>query len=352
MPAKYVVRDYSRAQPPRGRTLHTNVAIAVGEEIIKEEPLGIIGPLLHDIFNDETFFNSGADYNGVEAITRMYNSMSDNKKRHFDRLHDRTNSNDEVARRVGRVTTNSFSDQQELNGQEIVTIIVQDVISRANHSCRPNAVYAYNSTTGRGALRAISALRRGDEILVNYLSSAEKTLVNAETRIAELMADNGFQCDCPACNANDHGEDNRQRRVAASAHSKFEGDDFSTADRQGFDSAEGRTWRTRGTNMIQSLSKLGLHDYRLSGAYISRARVHYLEYVNSARVLPRVHCNNCGAPQSPWVHLYFANQDLATAASIERTCYGPDHPKSATLQQQWDKIRTLMSAWTPVPLPG
>jgi hypothetical protein len=77
---------------------------------------------------------------------------------------------------------------------------VYPLLSRANHSCTPNAAYALAPAAapeGVMRLRCVRDTRAGDEVLIAYT----ETTVPRDQRRAYLARQYGFACACPACEA-------------------------------------------------------------------------------------------------------------------------------------------------------
>ena len=92
-------------------------------------------------------------------------------------------------------TANSFGMGNNAQGKEIHGIFLQS--SRLNHSCVPNAHFAWNSTLGRLTVHAVEKIPRDGEILINYRMGSYRNARNA--RREELSTDYGFICTCSAC---------------------------------------------------------------------------------------------------------------------------------------------------------
>lgn len=71
--------------------------------------------------------------------------------------------------------------------------------SRFNHSCRPNATWKYNESTGYMNFHATKDIKKDDEIFIHYLSV---TLPYAR-RKKKFAARWGFECACPDCKDHD-----------------------------------------------------------------------------------------------------------------------------------------------------
>ncbi|KAL1726158.1 hypothetical protein EV714DRAFT_219899 [Schizophyllum commune] len=82
-----------------------------------------------------------------------------------------------------------------LDGQDGQYLAVFDQLSRMNHSCRPNALYHWDSDTFSGSLRAVRDIAPGEEITVSYCGEVDRPYSQRRA----LLAPYGFECDCRAC---------------------------------------------------------------------------------------------------------------------------------------------------------
>ena len=74
------------------------------------------------------------------------------------------------------------------------------IASRLNHSCVPNAYFAWNWKSKTLTVHALTPIRSGNEILVDY--RVENYLKPRDERRQELSDDYYFDCNCPACEDN------------------------------------------------------------------------------------------------------------------------------------------------------
>ncbi|CAK9059696.1 unnamed protein product [Durusdinium trenchii] len=94
---------------------------------------------------------------------------------------------------------------------------VCDLISRANHSCRPNATLCPEES-GIIRLVASTSLKPGDEVLISYLSG-EDLLRPTWARQRELQRGPwGFTCACTRCAAPDDARGMRCARCGSGCH--------------------------------------------------------------------------------------------------------------------------------------
>jgi hypothetical protein len=103
-----------------------------------------------------------------------------------------------------------------LVGQDLALF---DTASRANHSCRPNAIH----TSTNGHILSVREIRPGEEICVTYLDSQE-LLCPSELRQAQLQDNWGFLCSCERCvEAEEGGEASWEPSVLGAVSEAEEG---------------------------------------------------------------------------------------------------------------------------------
>ena len=73
------------------------------------------------------------------------------------------------------------------------------VLSRVNHSCRPNTEFRWVEERGVEELRAATTIQEGEEITDCYLDLSLGGRVTREERQALLRGGYGFTCSCEAC---------------------------------------------------------------------------------------------------------------------------------------------------------
>eukprot|EP00746_Dinoflagellata_sp_MGD_P030194 gnl/MRDRNA2_/MRDRNA2_171581_c0_seq1.p1 gnl/MRDRNA2_/MRDRNA2_171581_c0~~gnl/MRDRNA2_/MRDRNA2_171581_c0_seq1.p1 ORF type:complete len:683 (+),score=102.38 gnl/MRDRNA2_/MRDRNA2_171581_c0_seq1:109-2157(+) len=74
---------------------------------------------------------------------------------------------------------------------------VHGIISRANHSCKPNARMFWEPLSGQSVLLATRSILCGEEICISYLRGERWTRAR---RISYLQSCFGFECGCCDCN--------------------------------------------------------------------------------------------------------------------------------------------------------
>jgi len=72
--------------------------------------------------------------------------------------------------------------------------------SRLNHSCRPNAICFYlPRTNSPNQIRAISDIKRGEEITISYVNEYDYGMRNRKFRRETLLRGRFFICTCDLC---------------------------------------------------------------------------------------------------------------------------------------------------------
>ena len=116
------------------------------------------------------------------------------------------------AEAMARFKANSFGMGKVRDGREEDGIFLQ--AAKFNHSCAPNAHFAWNPQTQRLTVHALETIPMGMEILVNY-RTYEFTTKSRVQRQSDLTDIYNFTCTCRACLANPNlgieSDDRRQR---------------------------------------------------------------------------------------------------------------------------------------------
>ncbi|KAL1660760.1 hypothetical protein GGF50DRAFT_130014 [Schizophyllum commune] len=100
---------------------------------------------------------------------------------------------------MGRFRTNGIGieGKYKFMGQEdeagIFSVVLED-ISRANHSCRPNASNFFDTKWFAMVLRAVRPIKAGEEICISYY-----TVCAPYQERKTALASYGFECKCEAC---------------------------------------------------------------------------------------------------------------------------------------------------------
>ncbi|KAK8213313.1 hypothetical protein M8818_002612 [Zalaria obscura] len=178
--------------PGKGAGLIATHPIARGHTIIRESPLVDIelptNQYRRDWFNKpENHANAKPEADSTRSTALRLLPPRDYAPRNSDL------TTENLALVWSRVQTNNFA--LDANGKWHVLIF--DAISRANHSCLPNAIFSFNDADKLGQLRTLRAIDAGDEIVIDYARGG--TFRAREGRRADLGRDYGFTCECVAC---------------------------------------------------------------------------------------------------------------------------------------------------------
>ena len=108
-----------------------------------------------------------------------------------------------------RFAANSWAMGKDHQGNEIQGIF--KLSARLNHSCLPNAYVAWNSSSRRLTVHAITTISTGEEIFVNYRQG--DSFKTRDERRQAISTDYKFDCTCKACDQNtDFGRKSEDRR--------------------------------------------------------------------------------------------------------------------------------------------
>lgn len=344
--AKHRVDDTDRDN----KTLVATADITPGEEILSEEPLAELQCGLSDIQDEKRFYNAAANakYTGVHALKKMFAAMSQPDRDRLEALYNK----DEGLH--GLISTNVFGhdDEDEHSGQLYRVLRVYHDISRANHSCRPNAVLAWDPQSRRGHLRALRRIAQGEEITINYLLSEKHSLAVQETRRAHLSRHWGFDCNCEVCSlAEDELVNDDQLRTEAK-RLFVDLEARATRDRAEAENPRNvryttarnaqRTKLANANRYVELLEQLHVRDGRLAWAYeyVADTQEETYELVCDAEDVD--HCNDCAAPHTASRHLELAHQAWHRADRIDLLIFGPNHPRVEKNRQVMNRVQ---AAW-------
>ena len=87
-------------------------------------------------------------------------------------------------------------------------------ISLLNHSCNPNCVWSWTKDDfRRKVVRAVKTIKKGEEVLANYVDTEEFNFGSRDHRRSVLVDKFGFICKCSECSLdNDELDLNEQQR--------------------------------------------------------------------------------------------------------------------------------------------
>jgi hypothetical protein len=197
-----------RALPAKGQGMVTRVGVARGE-LIHAEPALIdtqIGP--HVLYNPKAFWNPGDKYTGLSVLRAKYDLLTAAQQLALTALHNSLAAEANTPVILGIISTNTFE---------------RETLSRANRSCRPNAVVSWNPSLNRATMYATENLLANTEIVVDYMPVARDFFMTSGDRRKELQTHYGFQCSCRVCGlrANDKRDDSLLRKSTAESRAEI-----------------------------------------------------------------------------------------------------------------------------------
>ena len=181
--------------------------IRPGEEIIAERPLDRIFIGLEDTHNPDQVLNSLKKFNASRHLDDARDRMTQSDRGVLDRLFNKGPAGD-----IASIwATNAFQIEEHRDGHGYTGLVLFNNISRANHSCRPNAVFTRNATRGLGTLYALETIRTRTEIKVEYSANTVHCLRTGVQRRKDFSKYWDFECQCGACIRQGEGEDHRNK---------------------------------------------------------------------------------------------------------------------------------------------
>ena len=211
---------------------------------------------------------------------------------------------------------------------------VYNEISRANHSCRANAVVNYDRSRKVGTLRALEPIAHGAEIFVNYLTSFDLGLMKRKDRQDTLKKSYGFTCQCTTCGLTGRArtaDDNLRARALErykSVNKSYKGD---------------AGWRPENNDHVRKLKltedlirlirdDLHICDDRLAWVYQKLAELQHglWEFADDYSQNNVKHCDHCANEDEgrDW-HLDQALDAYRRMRRVHLHTYGPRHPMIA-----------------------
>ena len=141
----------------------------------------------------------------LKSLILSYEAMSIEDQEEFTKLHNRfekledleltakqkefaTKSNQDILKIYGIYRTNSFENGVAIN------------FARFNHSCCSNAEAIWNEEENASEIRAVSKIKRGEEITLTY-NWKQLAMKEVKTRQDNLWYNWGFKCCCEVCQA-------------------------------------------------------------------------------------------------------------------------------------------------------
>ncbi|KZT02011.1 SET domain-containing protein [Laetiporus sulphureus 93-53] len=187
-PLTYTARSYElRSIKDKGLCLFATADFDTGDLIICERPL-FVSTVVHP------FSLRPGDPSANDAIVELLSRMCEYDRLMFYVLHN-CKGNDRP-REQGIIDTNAIN-IGALPGYDGACGAVCMESSRINHSCTPNVISRWDLLAFTMEIRALTPIRKGEEITMSYLELDEAA--PRATRRRELKEKYNFFCTCPSC---------------------------------------------------------------------------------------------------------------------------------------------------------
>lgn len=178
-----------RASPGEGLGCFASTTILPGTLILSETPLFSV-----------------AEPRSNSAVVSAFASLDDSQKTQYLSLYAqktyklKENGEEEEARVIDIFNSNAWQTGSKTS--------ICPLAARFNHSCIPNASFAFNPLTGKITIHAIVPIPSDTQIKLSYERPYQTTL----SRRAKLSS-YGFICACPACSDPTPSSDTRRARM-------------------------------------------------------------------------------------------------------------------------------------------
>ena len=176
--------------PMKGLGLIALKDILQGQLLLEESPVLAL---------KQTRMGFSEDYQ-YERIRKELSKLSITQENSFFSLHSRNSNHlpyNEV-RALDIFRSNAYPLRNVLSEPSDNSNGVFLNISRINSACNPNVHYSYQRATKRGRVYSIRNIKKGEEILNNYVG----TLLESTERKDYLKLHFGFDCNCDVCCSN------------------------------------------------------------------------------------------------------------------------------------------------------
>jgi SET domain-containing protein len=153
--------------------------ISKGTRFLSEKPL----------FQIQSF---GSELPVIEKeIERKLNLLSQYDQRAFFSLHNSTPGDSYPLTGIVKTNALSLGPGSSVGG-------IFPMISRINHSCRPNTQHTWNTSIEHETIHAIRDIKKGEEITISYNLGGP-----SQPRMQRLKRSFGFDCTCDLCSLAD-----------------------------------------------------------------------------------------------------------------------------------------------------
>ena len=319
--------------------------IRPGDEIIAERPLDRIKIGLEDTYNPTQTLDRLKKFNASRHLDINRDRMSQEGRDAMDRLFNK-NPQEGIC---SLWATNGIQLEELENGQTYTSLLLFNDISRANHSCQPNAVFTWNTTRQVGTLYALRTICLGAEIKIEYLANAEECLRTGVSRRKDISKAWAFDCRCSACYQPGNGDERRNkgddklRSNAARLLNQIESDDIPAGE-----SVAATALRKLDLcrDFLKAVQDLGIKDIKLANAWQKLAKWHEEAFDTAS---PRTHladCDTCDGGPDRRKHLSKALDALNEEHRTHILCWGTVHPDLAEDDAKRQTLQVKLNRYT------
>ncbi|XP_023330711.1 SET domain-containing protein 5 [Eurytemora carolleeae] len=187
MDSKYTEGRYWKVMniSGKGKGVLARKDIKQGELIVADTPLFIVPPDAHSQ-------NKNTLDNYLDCAVKNLNPLD---RETFWNLADSKSIQGKTPR--GIYFTNCYSIGQGSSTRFPTAML--PILSRINHSCRPNSEFHWNPEQGYEELRASRCILEGEEITDCYLDLTAQGRITQQERRSLLKSGYGFDCNCEVC---------------------------------------------------------------------------------------------------------------------------------------------------------
>jgi hypothetical protein len=299
-----------------------------GDEIIAERPLDRIRTGLQDTYNPTQILDRLKKFNASRHLDINRERMSQEDRDAMDHLFNK----DPDGGICSLWATNGMQLEELEDGQTYTSLLLFNDISRANHSCKPNAVYTWNATRQVGTLYDLDTIRSRTEITIEYAANTEDCLRTGTARRKDISKAWNFECKCGACFQLGEGDERRNkdddklRSKAARLLKQIESDEV-----PGDESVAATALRKLDLcdDYLKAVQDIGIKDIKLANAWRKLAKWHEKAFDAATPRTHRADCGMCDGGRDRKKHLGEALDALNEEHGIHIRCWGTAHPDLA-----------------------
>lgn len=308
---------------PANKVMRATATLRWGDEIVAERPLFEREVGLQHTYDSTSFFNPGGPFSGARHLDTTLDRLTASQRTALRNLHNPGGT------LTSLVQANAFGETKERHGHNYVVLRIFEKISRANHSCRPNAVYSWNPDLanggGKATLHAVTTINNGAEIVIDYMAAEANALRDGATRRADLQQTWAFLCTCSACVGNlqlSAANDDIERLAALPLCNSMN----NSVLRPGESEEQSRARRVlAGVRYIGGLERLFIRDEKLADAYSAVAKLHLRGFELAELNGVNTHCTTCTTQGTSRRHLERALDAFTSAYQTCIRCMGANH---------------------------